>query len=170
MTTQSKTGTHMVDLLFTLALFCVFAASALMVVLIGANVYQNTVEGMDENFSARTSVTYVATKIRQNDTEGTAYISTLEGDIPALVLEQELEGGVYETWIYYCDGFLRESFVREGNAVNPQGGQEILEVADFHIGRAGNSFALAATDHNGNTTELVVTPRCGIAGTGEVAP
>ena len=77
MTTQSKTGTHMVDLLFTLALVCVFAASALMVVLIGANVYQNTVEGMDENFSARTSVTYVATKIRQNDTEGTAYISTL---------------------------------------------------------------------------------------------
>ena len=32
---------HVVDFLFTLALFCVFAASALMVVVIGANVYRH---------------------------------------------------------------------------------------------------------------------------------
>ena len=48
---------HVVDFLFTLALFCVFAASALMVVVIGANVYRQTVRGMDSNYDSRTSLT-----------------------------------------------------------------------------------------------------------------
>lgn len=58
---------HVVDFLFTLALFCVFAASALMVVVIGANVYRQTVRGMDSNYDSRTSLTYLTEKVRQND-------------------------------------------------------------------------------------------------------
>ena len=41
---------HVVDFLFTLALFCVFAASALTVVVTGANVYRQTVRRMDQNY------------------------------------------------------------------------------------------------------------------------
>ena len=54
---------HVVDFLFTLALFCVFAASALMVVVIGANVYRQTVRGMDSNYDSRTSLTYLTEKV-----------------------------------------------------------------------------------------------------------
>lgn len=43
-----------VDVLFTLALFCVFCASALAVVVIGADVYTSTARSMDDNFSTRT--------------------------------------------------------------------------------------------------------------------
>ena len=58
---------HVIDLLFTLALFCVFAASALLVVLIGADVYESSARGMDRNFGLQTSLHYVAAKVRQND-------------------------------------------------------------------------------------------------------
>ena len=51
-----------IDVLFTLALFCVFCASALAVVLIGADVYTSTARNMDQNFSTRTAVSYVAEK------------------------------------------------------------------------------------------------------------
>lgn len=39
---SNEPSRHIVDILFVLALFCVFAASALMLVTIGANVYKQT--------------------------------------------------------------------------------------------------------------------------------
>ena len=50
---------HMVDILFVIALFCVFALSALMLVIIGSNVYKKTVTNMDNNFDSRTSFSYI---------------------------------------------------------------------------------------------------------------
>ena len=79
---------HVVDFLFTLALFCVFAASALMVVVIGANVYRQTVRGMDSNYDSRTSLTYLTEKVRQNDAANAVTIRSV-GDSPALVLSQQ---------------------------------------------------------------------------------
>lgn len=157
----SKSGSHMVDLLFTLALFCVFAASALMVVLIGANVYKSTVEQMDENFGGRTSLTYVATKIRQNDLAGGIRVTEL-GGVPALVLDQTVEGAVYQTWIYHYDGALREVFVSAENAPTSPDGDAIIEVADFSIEQRDGSLVLSSVDHNGRRTTQTVTPRCGV--------
>ena len=56
---------HFIDVLFTLGLLCVFTASALAVVLIGAHVYQSTAEDMDANYRPATSLSYMAEKIRQ---------------------------------------------------------------------------------------------------------
>ena len=80
---------HVVDFLFTLALFCVFAASALMVVIIGANVYRQTVDRMNGNYDSRTSLTYLTEKIRQNDAADAVKISSV-GESPALVLSQRV--------------------------------------------------------------------------------
>lgn len=64
---EMKKQTHIADLLFTLALFLVFAASVVMALLFGANVYQNTVRQMDENYNQRTCLAYVANQVRQHD-------------------------------------------------------------------------------------------------------
>ena len=57
-----------VDILFVLALFGVFAVSALSLVTIGADVYQHTVEDMSVNYDSRTAVSYIMEKVRQSDT------------------------------------------------------------------------------------------------------
>lgn len=161
---RSKHGTHMVDLLFSLALFCVFAATALLVVLIGANVYRGTVKRMDENFSTHTSITYVTTKIRQNDAEnGVAVISFGDG-IPALLLTREIDGAAFETYIYHYDGALREIFTERGNPAAPGDGQMIVEVPEFRIGRSGGTVVLTAVDADGNAVTRQMAPRCGLSG------
>ena len=109
---------HVVDFLFTLALFCVFAASALMVVVIGANVYRQTVRGMDSNYDSRTSLTYLTEKVRQNDAANAVTIRSV-GDSPALVLSQQAGERIYETWIYVYDGYLRE--------LDPTGNKVVFE-------------------------------------------
>ena len=70
---------HIVDVLFVLALFCVFAVSALILLLIGANVYQKTVNDMDANYNGRTAVSYITEKIRQNDSDSAVSVGTLMG-------------------------------------------------------------------------------------------
>lgn len=100
----------MTDLVFTLTLFCVFAASALIVVVIGANVYRSTVAGMDENFSTRTAVAYISEKVRENDrfdTQSSVELTTF-GSADALALRRTQGEAVYYTYIYYYDGALRE--------------------------------------------------------------
>ena len=87
-----------IDVLFTLALFCVFCASALAVVLIGADVYTSTARNMDQNFSTRTAVSYVAEKVRQSDAAGAVALGEIGGG-QALVLTKEGESGLFKTYI-----------------------------------------------------------------------
>lgn len=159
---SSRGGRHIIDLLFTLALFCVFAASALMVVLIGANVYKNTVSHMDASFVERTSLTYVVTKVRQNDGVGGVSLTEIEG-IPALALDQTVDGEVYRTWIYHYDGALRETFTSLDNEFDPENGQVIVEVPGFRFEQADGMLRLTALDADGGFTSQSVAPRCGLA-------
>ena len=75
-----KNQGHIVDFFFTLSLFCLFAASALIVVIIGSGVYRNTTLQMEENYVARTALSYVAEKVRQHDTSGGVRLTEGEGE------------------------------------------------------------------------------------------
>ena len=76
---------HIVDVLFVLALFVVFTLSALVLVILGANVYRQTVRYMDENYNARTAYSYLTEKVRQNDLYDSISIGELEGGRPCRV-------------------------------------------------------------------------------------
>lgn len=158
--TRWKTGGHIIDIVFTLALLCVFTASALFVVLIGANVYKSTVADMGENFDIRTSITYISTKIRQNDTPGGIFVAKLD-DVDALVLEQNLNEQVYQTWIYHCDGELREIFSKKGNPVHVTDGQTIMSMPDLKIEETEDRMLrFTYIGGAGNQVSLVMSPRC----------
>ena len=62
---NQKQDKHIVDVLFVIGLFCIFALSSFFLISIGANIYRKTVAHMDENFNTRTSLSYVVEKIRQ---------------------------------------------------------------------------------------------------------
>lgn len=113
---------HIVDVLFVLALFCVFAISALMLVMLGANVYQKTVDDMDHNYNSRTAFSYVTEKIRQNDTSSAVSAGTLDGR-PAILLSQEFDGKLFTTYLYEYDGYLTELFT----GTEPDLGSDILK-------------------------------------------
>lgn len=155
-----KVHSHVVDLLFTLALFCVFAASSLTVVLIGANVYKGTIQSMNNNFDMRTSLTYLSEKVRQNDVAGGVYLSELEGK-PALVLEQTFDDTQYQTWIYHDDSSLKELFTRKGNDISLSDGQEIMTTTEFLLEQNEDGlFVFTCTDQEGNSATVKVAPRC----------
>ena len=79
---------HIVDILFVLALFAVFAFSALVLVILGANIYKSTVSSMSRNFESRTAGSYITEKIRQSDVCDSIYIDDFEG-CEAIVFSME---------------------------------------------------------------------------------
>ncbi len=157
---KEKESRHVVDLLFTLGLFCVLAATALMVVLIGADVYRKTVSNMTENYNTRTSITYLAEKVRQNDVQGSVvYETTVEGG-DALVLEQQVGDSAYQTWIFVYEGNLREVLVKKDTPVKGTDGQAIMELQSLQVKQQDGMLLLAATDMDGNRSEIKLSPRC----------
>jgi len=159
----NKTRKHVVDVLFVITLFCVFAAACLFVVIIGANVYRSTIDRMQTNFEVHTSIAYVATKIRHNDTAGNIHMDTLDGK-NALVLELELYDQIFQTWIYHYDGALREVFINRDHAyaLSPGAGQKLVEVYSFTIDIVDNRLIiLGAQSADGVSVRQLLGMRSG---------
>lgn len=155
-----------VDILFVLALFGVFAVSALALVTIGADVYQHTVEDMGVNYESRTAVSYIMEKVRQNDTAGSISLTTLE-DVPALRMLSRVEDETYCTYLYLYDGHLKELFMREGASLGGQvtpAGTDIMELKDLALSYAGeNLIQVSLQTASGESHTFYVHIHCNAA-------
>lgn len=162
MKTHSRTSLtqkgHAIDLLFTIALLCVFAISCVAVVMVGADVYQNTVESMDENYNTRTTLVYLWEKVKQGDTADGLEIRQRE-DSSALVITQRFGDTAFETWIYTAENTLREVMVPAGQPFADDAGAIILEVEGVSIREENGLFVFSVPDEKGLPVELTVAPR-----------
>jgi len=100
---------HTIDVVFVMTLACAFAASILMVLMLGANVYSNIQKTANEQFNERISLSYISAKVRSVDAADAVRVGEFEG-VPALFLDEEFYGHEFSTVIYVYDGWLREIF------------------------------------------------------------
>ncbi len=159
---MNPTGkSHVLQLLFTLTLFCVFAASSLLVVILGSRVYSKTISDMNGNYDIRTSLNYITEKIRQSDRAGSIQIGSF-GDSDSLLLDQTVDGTVYRTWIYQYDGYLYEIFAHKDAALQPANGQAIMPLAALSCAyEEPGLLRIQTTGADGLTASLLLSPRCG---------
>lgn len=157
-----------VDVLFVLALFGVFAISALVLVTIGADVYQHTVQDMTDNYETRTAISYVTEKIRQNDITaedctGSVNITTLAGE-PALMLTQHVDEQAYCTYLYLYNGYLKELFMQQdsslgGNAL--EAGTNIMELDSLHLEQISpRLLSIEMSTKQGELHRIYVSTHC----------
>ena len=123
---------HMVDILFVLTLFCVFAVCSILLIAVGAKVYQNTLNSMETHFTSTTSLSYITEKIRQNDDAGKIKVEEFGGN-DALVMLSEYNDEEYCTYIYSYAGQLKELFTKKNITLSPEAGRNILEISEFSI-------------------------------------
>jgi hypothetical protein len=148
---------HIVNVIFTLLLLGVFALSAISVAVLGAQVYRSSAEKMRSNFDTRTSLVYIAEKVRRStggdfDVRGIA-------DGTALVIMERYEDSTYETWIYAYGGKLRETTVREGATVHPDGGQEIMDMRSMDFEADGDMVKITSVNEAGEEESLTLSRR-----------
>ena len=150
---------HMIDFLFPVALFFVFAVSALTVILLATNIYRSTTSRSSLNYTAGTTLSYITEKVHQSDENGSVSLGTFEGR-DALILEQKYQDETYFTYIYTDQNELKELFVKEGVEALASSGKTILPVKSFTMKKAGErSFSFTCIDQDGQKASSAVSIR-----------
>lgn len=150
---------HMIDFLFPVALFFVFAVSAMTVILLATGVYRSTTEHSSLNYTARTSLAYICEKIHQNDINGDVVLGTFDG-CDALILKQPRREDTYQTYIYVYENELKELFIKVGVDAPAKSGKTILAVEDFSMEAVRDGlFRFTCTDANGNRDSMIAGTR-----------
>ena len=141
-----KTPEHTIDRVFLLALLALFAATAFLVVSIGAKQYHSIADSMTANYETRTVSSYLEEKMNQNDVAGSVAVTSI-GAFPAIALSETVNDTIYTTYIYCYDGYLREITVSDGTTVLPGDGQEIIETKALAIDMvSSNLYCFTITD------------------------
>ena len=151
----------MAGLISMVFLLGIFAVASLFLINIGVQVYKNVVIANNDNFELRTSLSYLATRVRQADQTGMVEIREEDG-LKILVLGEEKEDGEFETCLYFWDGFLYEHFMEKGGYFEPGYGMETFEVESLIMEqKASGQLYFRATGGGGDTEELYMTLRAG---------
>ena len=149
-----------IDILFVLIIFCVFSASALASLTLGGSVYKNILAQSQARHDERTSFFYIWTKIKNSDEYGRVYVDNFDGT-PALVLEEDLSGQRYLTYIYCHDGWVKELFGTATSEYKLSDGQSILDLGDNELQFLQlRSGAIRISD---SRDSLIITTRTGKA-------
>lgn len=147
---------HMIDFLFPIALFFVFAVSTLSVILLATEIYKNIVQDSSMSDTSRTSLAYISEKLHQSDGTGNIYLENTNG-LDTLIIEQTYENSIYRTYIYAYEHTLKEQFIKDGTAFVPANGTTILPVTAFDMRELKSGlFSFSCTDDTGHTTDALV--------------
>jgi len=149
-------GRHRIDTVFVLIIFCIFAISVLLVLMLGANIYQNMTEISRDQQEERTMLAYIRTKVRSNDENGRIYIGEFSG-LPALVYDEEFGGRQFRTVIYHYQGWLRELFTEVGLEFYPSDGTQIMPLDSISFEELEHGLIRVSS----GTKSLILNPRTG---------
>lgn len=154
-----KQKAWMVNLISVFLILGVFMITSLILTNVGVQAYKNVVLANNDNFELRTSLAYVATKVRQTDTIDSTYLEDKDGTT-VLVLGEEIDGERYETLIYYYDGYLCELFREKGMEYDLSYGVQTMEIAEFVIEETDQGYLhLTARNKAGDGEEMMLSLR-----------
>ncbi len=148
------------DTFMVFTLFFAYTLSSLLLAIIGANVYSNTVEISQANYDVRTSALYLTQKIRQSEQLNSVAIDEFNG-VDALVITERYGEYTFNTWVYIENGFLCEAVLSEGVELIPNMGQNIMPLSEmfFELDDSG-ILHLNVVTVNGSTYHSKVYLEC----------
>jgi hypothetical protein len=139
-------------LLTVLVLFCVFASVFLLLVSAGGGVYKKTVSRMDESYEIRTTLSYVAGKVRS--APGGDVRVTEQNGRNVLEIADAAQNEEYATYIYFDGGSLRELYQKKGKELQLELGEEIVKTGRVDIGLQ-NGLLTVSMETSGGTDESI---------------
>jgi hypothetical protein len=144
--------------MFTLLLLGVFALTAIFVAVLGAQVYRSSAVKMQANFDTRTSLIYIAEKVRQS--AGADFgVEEIDDSSALVVTEAYDDGNTYETWIYVYDGKLYEATVDAGSDMRAGSGQAIMDMKSMDFKLDGNLVKITTVNSEGDEESLALSRR-----------
>ena len=166
MLTKSNVGGFtLIPVLFVLTLFLLLSALSVSVIMAGSAVYEKISDSMEGNYDRRVTFSYLTTKIRQNDGNGSIYIEEKDGVSMIAIKEAYDFDDEYVTYIYYYDGYIREIYLDVDSLGNTiefylDDGDKIIKAHgfsfDFNDDNDGIEMKLTDSDGKIQSTRVVL--------------
>lgn len=140
-----KNDPHVIDIFFVLATALTTVFLSLLLIAAGVGVYRRVLANTQESYALRTPAAYITQKVRRYAEEGAVYTGRLT-DVPALILEEEIDGRTYVTYLYASDGFLRELFTeKENTGFSPEAGSAVTPLKSLSFEMLGDAVRFDLT-------------------------
>ena len=167
MTKSNVTAFTLIPVLCVLTLFLLLSVISVSVILAGSTVYESISHNMDQNYEKRVTLSYLTTKIRQNDC-GNLSIKEING-INMLAIKEDYWGWEFVTYIYYdeANACIREIFldVEDGRTIDFSitDGEEIISSRGFDFNIADGYAEINLIDEDGilHTSRLALRAEAG---------
>ena len=177
---KSRNRSQRIDTVFVLLIFCVFAVSVLMVLMLSASTYKNMNDISQDEIDERTALSFIWTKIKSNSGDGGVFVDYFYG-IPALCFDShvdytfeeielfsdeidfyddEPDYKTFRTMIYYLDGGMYELYFELGVDLEPDSGVFIIDVDSLTFQDAGDGLIRIIS----GTRSMLVYPASGTTG------
>ena len=161
---------HSTSSLFIFLLIGMYTIFVLLLVLIGVGTYRNKVDASRSTAQVRTSLGYIANKVRAADQVGGVTIEEWQG-IDALLIREWHDSAEYNTRIYYLPhadgspgGALYEQFTFAGDAWPPEMGDRIADIAALDMRVDDGLLSLLLHTEEGQAPPLSLRLRLHAAG------
>lgn len=143
---------------FVFLLLGVFAIFAVLMVLLTAQLYRNSISDTQRNNARRIAGSYLMNIVTSGDRSGAVSVADVEGN-PAIRIawpgeDDEDEG--YCTLIYVSDGQLRELVADLDEEPEAAYGETVCAMQSMMPTLSGNLLTVACTDANGNEETLSI--------------
>ena len=159
MSTKRKSVQHSMQGVFVFVLLGLFAVMSTLMVLLGAQMYRNTVDHSTANNEDRVLSAYVRSMIRAEDTSGAMEIGEYNG-VKALAMREDLDGETYVTWLYCYDGNMYEWFTSDDGDFRPESGTAICPAQSFEPSLENGLLTVDMTNAKGVRETVQVALRC----------
>jgi hypothetical protein len=94
--------------------------------------YKNIIELTQKNADEQIALSFIWTKVKNGDELNKVYLTDFQ-DVPALCIEENLDGYDYFTMIYHYDGWIREMFYEKGYPLSLKDGSQIMKASSFQL-------------------------------------
>ncbi len=131
--------------LFMFLLLAMLAILSLISVMLGIRIYNKVVDTTESNAVARTSLSYMATRLSSSDETDCIHFDTIK-ETDVVILVNVVEDIPYLTYIYFHDGKLKEYTANAGFEFTPGFGSPITELNNLKISLDGDTFTFVADD------------------------
>lgn len=135
-----------VDTVFVLMIFCVFAMSVFLVIMLSGSIYRNMTDISQTGQDERIVLSYIRTRIRSTDSGGGASIADFNG-VSALSLTEVLGDRVFVTKIYLYNGWVNELFYEQGQVFYPGDGVPMIQSGFLYFEYADDNLIRILTDY-----------------------
>ena len=159
MSGKRRTAQHSMQGVFVFVLLGLFAVMSTLMVLLGAQMYRNTVDRSTANNEDRVLSAYVRSMIRAEDTRDAMAVGEYDG-VKTLAMREDLDGEPYVTWLYCYDGQMYEYFTSDDGTFNPESGTAICPAQRFEPSLENGLLTVDMINGKGEPETVRVALRC----------